>query len=108
VPSSTVQALAMVRAGLGYLSCCDAAELGTAAQAEALIGWSRPGRSTRRRGEDAGRVQRPAGHQADGQYGPAAWLRLHPHHPGAAGSAVKWARRLAAHPLTAAALAAGS
>ncbi len=29
VPSSTVQALAMVRAGLGYLASCDAAELGT-------------------------------------------------------------------------------
>ena len=33
----------MVRAGLGYLSCCDAAELGTAAQAEALIGLEQAG-----------------------------------------------------------------
>ncbi len=37
-PSSAAQALAMLRAGLGYLTSCDAAELGTAAQAEALIG----------------------------------------------------------------------
>jgi len=37
-PSSTAQALAMVRAGLGYLSACDAAELSTPVQAEALIG----------------------------------------------------------------------
>ena len=36
-PSSTVQALAMIRAGLGYIASYDAAELGTAALAEALI-----------------------------------------------------------------------
>ena len=33
VPASTGQALAMVRAGLGYLAGCDAGSLGTAAQA---------------------------------------------------------------------------
>jgi hypothetical protein len=37
-PATTGQALAMVRAGLGYLAGCDAASLGTAVQAEALIG----------------------------------------------------------------------
>ncbi len=37
-PSSTGQALAMVRAGLGYLAGCDAGGLATGAQAEALIG----------------------------------------------------------------------
>jgi hypothetical protein len=38
VPSSAAQALAMVQAGLGYLSACDAVSLGTAVQAEALVG----------------------------------------------------------------------
>ena len=48
------------------------------------------------------------GHHADGQYGPAAWLRAVTHVTnGAAAGAVRWARRLAAHPLIAAALAAG-
>ncbi len=37
-PSSPAQALAMVSAGLGYLAACDAAGLGTAVQAEALVG----------------------------------------------------------------------
>ena len=37
-PASTGQALAMVRAGLGYLASCDAGSLGTAAQAAALTG----------------------------------------------------------------------
>jgi len=40
-PSSPAQALAMVSAGLGYLADCDAAGLGTAVQAEALIGLER-------------------------------------------------------------------
>ncbi len=56
VPSSTVQALAMVRAGLGYLSACDAASLGTPVLAEALNDRTRnriagpgcPGRSRAR------------------------------------------------------------
>ena len=48
------------------------------------------------------------GHQADGQYGPAAWLRAFTKITnGAAAGAVRWARRLAAHPLIAEALAAG-
>ena len=37
-PSSPAQALAMVHAGLGYLSGCDAAGLGPTGQAEALVG----------------------------------------------------------------------
>jgi len=104
-----VQALAMVRAGLGYLSCCDAAELGTAAQAEALIGLEQAGaQHTAARAKMLAAFSAQQGHQADGQYGPAAWLRAFTRiTPGAAGSAVKWARRLAAHPLIAEALAAG-
>ena len=52
----------MVRAGLGYLAGCDAGSLGTAAQADALIGLeARRGAAHRRPGEDPVRVHRPAG-----------------------------------------------
>ena len=108
-PSSTAQALAMVRAGLGYLSGCDAAELGTPVQAEALIGLEQAeAQHTAARARLLAAFSAQQGHQADGQYGPAAWLRAVTHvTSGAAGAAVKWARRLAAHPLIAGELAAG-
>ena len=108
-PSSTAQALAMVRAGLGYLTSCDAASLGTSAQAEALIGLEQAeAQHTVARARLLAAFSAQQGHQADGQYGPAAWLRAVTHVTnGAAGAAVAWARRLAAHPLIAAALAAG-
>ena len=108
-PSSAAQALAMVRAGLGYLSSCDAASLGTSAQAEALIGLEQAeAQHTAARAKLLAAFSGQQGHQADGQYGPAAWLRaVTKITNGAASGAVKWARRLAAHPLIAAALAAG-
>ena len=108
-PSSTAQALAMVRAGLGYLSGCDAASLGTPVQAEALIGLEQAeAQHTAARARLLAAFSAQQGHHADGQYGPAAWLRAVTHVTnGAAGAAVRWARRLAAHPLIAAALAAG-
>ena len=59
-PSSTVQALAMVSAGLGYLAGCDAADLGTAAQAEALVGLEQAeAQHTAARAKDPGRVHEP-------------------------------------------------
>ena len=99
----------MLHASLGYLSSCDAAELGTSGQAEALIGLEQAeAQHTAARAKMLASFTAQQGHQADGQYGPAAWLRAFTRiTPGAAGSAVKWARRLAAHPLIADALAAG-
>ena len=48
------------------------------------------------------------GYEADGQYGAASWLRAITRVTrGAAAAAAGWARRLAAHPVIAAALAAG-
>ena len=107
-PSSTAQALAMVRAGLGYLTACDAAELGTSAQAEALIGLEQAeAQHTAARAKMLAAFSSQQGHHADGQYGPAAWLRAFTRVTnGAATGAVKWARRLAAHPALADALAA--
>ena len=51
-PSSTAQALAMVRAGLGYLSACDAAEPSTPVLAEALIGMIERSRTSPDRDSD--------------------------------------------------------
>ena len=108
-PPSTGQALAMVRAGLGYLAGCDAASLGTAAQAEALTGLEyAEAQHTAARAKILSAFTGQHGYEADGQYGAAAWLRAITRVTrAAAGAATGWARRLAAHPVIAAALAAG-
>ena len=108
-PSSTGQALAMVRAGLGYLAACDAGSLGTAAQAEALIGLERAeAQHTAARARILSVFTGQQGYEADGYYGAASWLRaLTRVTRGAAAGATGWARRLVAHPVIAAALAAG-
>ena len=109
VPASTGQALAMVRAGLGYLAGCDAASLGTAAQAAALTGLeAAEAQHTAARAKILSAFTGQHGYEADGQYGAAAWLRAITRVTrAAAGAATGWARRLAAHPAVAAALAAG-
>jgi hypothetical protein len=108
-PSSPVQALAMVSAGLGYLADCDAANLGTAVQAEALIGLEHAeARTTVARAKILAAFTAQDGYQADGHYGPKSWLRAFTKiTPGAAAGAAGWARRLQAHPVIAGALAAG-
>jgi hypothetical protein len=99
----------MVRAGLGYLSGCDAAALGKSVQAEALIGLEQAeAQHTVALARMLAAFGAQQGHQADGQFGPAAWLRAFTRvTSSAATGAVKWARRVAAHPLIAEALAAG-
>ncbi|MGA2825910.1 MAG: DUF222 domain-containing protein, partial [Streptosporangiaceae bacterium] len=108
-PSSPVQALAMVSAGLGYLAVCDAASLGTAVQAEALAGLEQAeAKHTAARAKILSAFTAQDGYQADGQYGAKAWLRAFTKiTKGAAAGATGWARRLAAHPAIAGALAAG-
>ena len=108
-PANTGQALAMVRAGLGYLADCDAGSLGTAAQAEALIGLERAeAQHTAARARILAAFTARQGYEADGYYGPASWLRAITRvTKGAAAAATGWARRLDGHPVIAAALAAG-
>ena len=108
-PSSTGEALAMVRAGLGYLADCDAGSLTTAAQADALIGLERAeAQHTAARARILAAFTAQQGYEADGYYGPASWLRARTRvTKGAAAAAAGWARRSAAHPVIAAALAAG-
>ena len=83
-PASTGQALAMVRAGLGYLADCDAGSLGTAAQADALIGLeAAEAQHTAARARILAAFTAQQGYEADGYYGPASWLRRdHPGHQG--------------------------
>jgi hypothetical protein len=109
VPSSTAQALAMVSAGLGYLAACDAANLGTAVQAEALAGLERAeARHTAARARILSAFTAQDGYQADGQFGAKSWLRaVTKITKGAAAGATGWARRLQAHPVIAGALAGG-
>ena len=109
-PSSTGQALAMVRAGLGYLAlACDAGSLGTSAQAEALIGLEHAeAQHTAARARILSVFTGQQGYEADGYDGPGSWLRAITRVTnGAAAAATGWARRLGAHPVIAAALAAG-
>ena len=98
----------MVRAGLGYLTACDAAGLSTAAQAEALMGLERAeAQHTAARARVLTAFTAQRGFEADGQYGARPWLRAFTKvTKGAAGAAAGWARRLSAHPVIAAALAA--
>ena len=86
-PSSTVQALAMVSAGLGYLAGCDAADLGTAAQAEALVGLEQAeAQHTAARAKILAAFTSQGGYQADGQYGPKVVAAgVHEDHAGGGG-----------------------
>ena len=108
-PASTGQALAMVRAGLGYLADCDAGSLATTAQAEALIGLEHAeAQHTAARAKILSVFTAQQGYEADGYYGAASWLRaITKVTKGAAAGATGWARRLDGHPVIAAALAAG-
>ncbi len=108
-PASAGQALAMVRAGLGYLASCDAGSLGTAAQAAALIGLeAAEAQHTAARAKILAAFTAQQGYEADGYYGAASWLRARTRvTKGAAAAATGWARRLGEHPAIAAALAAG-
>ena len=108
-PASTGEALAMVRAGLGYLADCDAGSLATTAQAEALIGLEHAeAQHTAARAKILSVFTAQQGYEADGYYGAASWLRaITKVTKGAAAAATGWARRLDGHPVIAAALAAG-
>src|SRR5258707_13091807 len=107
-PSCTADALLMISAGLGYLNQCDAPGLGAAGQAEALAALERAeSQHTAARARVLSAFTASRGFEADGQFGPKPWLRGQTKiTKGAAAGAVGWARRLAAHPAVAEALAA--
>jgi Domain of unknown function (DUF222) len=108
-PSSAREALDMVRAGLGYLTAADAAQLGTATQAECLRELEQDAavltaaRACVLAGFTAGQ-----GYADDADYSARSWLIHHTHiTPGAAVGHTAWAKRTRTHPTALAALAAG-
>ena len=108
-PSSVAEALGMLDRSLAYLAAADAASLPTAVQAEALRTLERAeARHTAARSRVLGAFAVRGGFEDDGHGTARTWLKWQcrvTH--GAAVSAVGWARRLAAHPVVADALAAG-
>src|SRR5271165_597626 len=99
----------MVRTGLGYLAAADATALAAETQAECLQMLEQANSmGTAARASILAAFTSGQGYSADADYSPRAWL-IHKTHVtgGAAVSYTAWVRRAAAHPLVAAALAAG-
>ena len=106
--ASVTEALAMVRAGLGYLVAADATELPGEVQARCLEGFEQfDAMSTAGRAQMLAAFANARGYCADGDYSPKMWLfhRTRVTKGCAAGHA-GWARRAAAHPRVIAALGA--
>src|SRR5262245_46775121 len=108
-PSSVAEALTMLDRALDHLAALDAASLPTSAQAEGLLALERAGaKHTATRGRVRAAFGAQAGYEDDGHRSARAWLKWQARiTAGAAAGAVGWARRLAAHPAIADALAAG-
>ena len=107
-PVNVTEAMAMVRAGLGFLVAADAAELPGEVQAQCLEGFEQfDAMSTAGRAQMLAAFANARGYCADGAYSAKMWLfhRTRVTRGCAAGHA-GWARRAAAHPLVIAALGA--
>jgi hypothetical protein len=110
VPRTAAQALALVRNGLDWLAAADATGLTGAERAEVLRGLA-AAESVHLAvtSRVLAAFDAAEDYAADGMGGPRTWLawQTQATRP-AAGAAMAWARRLAAHPAVAGALAAGS
>ena len=107
--SSAKQAAEIVRAGLGYLAAADATQMAAETQAQCLqILEQANSMSTAARSSILAAFTSAQGYSADADHSPRAWL-IHKTRitPGSAVAYTAWARRAAAHPEVAAALAAG-
>jgi hypothetical protein len=108
-PSTATEALAFVRAGLGWLASSDATDLTGGERADVLRGLAQAEAvHLAATSKVLSAFDAAEDYAADGQGGPRAWLRWQTRvsRPTAAAS-VAWARRLAARPQVAGALAAG-
>ena len=109
-PSTSAEALALVRAGLDWLASADATDLTGAERADCLRGLAA---CESVHLAAASRIARAfdvaEDYIADGQFGSRGWLAWQARmtRP-AAGAAMAWSRRLAAHEDVAEALAAGA
>jgi hypothetical protein len=108
-PVNVADALAMLDRALGALAAADAGSLPTPVQAQALRALERAeARHTAVRAQILAAFTAQGGHEDDGQGSARVWLRWQTRVTGAAAAgAVGWMRRLAAHPVVAAALAEG-
>src|SRR5215471_7989155 len=108
-PSTVAEALGMLHRALDHLNAADAGSLPASVQAEALRALERAGaKHTAARSRVLAAFAGQAAYEDDGQGSARAWLKWHTQvTTGAAAGAFGWARRLAAHPVIAAALASG-
>jgi len=108
-PATVGDALGMLDRALDYLTAADAASLPVAVQAETLRALERAeARHTAARARVLGAFAAQGGFEDDGHRSARTWLKWQTRVThGAAVAAVAWARRLAAHPVTAGALATG-
>jgi Domain of unknown function (DUF222) len=100
----------MVRAGLGYLAAADPTAMSAEAQAQCLLALEQADAvGTAARAWILAAFTSGRGYSADADYSPAAWL-VHKARvtKGAARGQLGWARRVAAHPEVALALAEGT
>jgi hypothetical protein len=107
--ASADEAMDMVHAGLRYLAAADATAMGAETQARCLQMLERStAMGTAARSSILAAFTSGRGYCADADYSPRAWL-IHKTRitRGAAAACTAWARRAAAHPEVAAALAAG-
>src|SRR5437016_6789474 len=104
-PSGVAEALGMLDHSLAYLATADAACLPSATQAEALRCLARAeARHTAARSRILAAFAGQGGFEDDGHGTARTWLKWQTRiSTGAAAGAVGWARRLAAHPVIAAA-----
>ena len=108
-PGSAAEALGMLRSAMGYLAAADATAMAAGTQAQCLQALEQVNSmGTAARASILGAFTAGQGYSADADYSPRAWL-IHQTRitKGAAVAYTAWARRAAAHPLVAPALAAG-
>ena len=98
-PSAVVDAVAMVRAGLAFLTAADAASLPAAVQADCLRELEQAeSMQTAARASMLSAFTAGGGYEDDGHGSAKTWLRWQTQiTTGAAARAMGWARRLAAH-----------
>jgi hypothetical protein len=108
-PAGVAGALALLERALDHLNAADVASLPASVQAEALRALGRAeAKHTAARARMLGAFATQGGFEDDGHGSARAWLKWQTRvSHGAAVGAVAWARRLAVHPVIAAALAAG-
>ncbi len=108
-PATTTEALGMLRAAMRFLNAADAAQMAAETQATCLHALEQvTAMGTAARASILAAFTSSQGYSADADYSPRAWLINRTGiTKGAAVAYTAWARRAAAHPKIAEALAAG-